>query len=76
MAAKFTPEQVQARVEAGANNVHRAYQIFRSYHPRLGRRNRIIDAGPLTEAEAQAHCHRADTRKPGEWFDGYQTVRK
>lgn len=76
MAAKFTSEQVQARVSAGADNRHRAYQIFRSYHPGLGRRNRIIDRGPLTEAEAQAHCHRPDTRRAGEWFDGYQTVRR
>lgn len=48
----------------------RCYKIVRFY--RDGRRPRTIKAR-VTLAEAQSHCSRPDTRKAGEWFDGYTT---
>ena len=72
--AKFTDQEVQARVAEGADHRHRAYEIVRFYYPGLNRRPRRTGSGPLTEAEAQAHCHRRDTRREGEWFDGYQEI--
>lgn len=32
--------------------------------------NRRVIRNNVSEAEAQAHCHREDTKGPG-WFDGY-----
>jgi hypothetical protein len=52
----------------------RCFRIIRSYHPSLDRRSRTIKTG-LTEAEAQAHCRRADTRKAGVYFDGYDYMK-
>ena len=52
----------------------RCFRIVRFYHPSLGRRSRTIRNG-LTEAEAQAHCSRMDTRKPGVYFDGYDYMK-
>ena len=46
------------------------YNIVRSYHPSLGKRDRLIKTG-LTLEQAQAHCRNPKTRKEGEWFDGY-----
>ena len=46
------------------------YKIVRFYAPHLTKSNRLIQRG-LTLEEAQAHCKDPDTRKAGEWFDGY-----
>lgn len=46
------------------------YKIVRYYAPHLNRESEVIDTG-LTLEEAQEHCSRDDTRKEGEWFDGY-----
>lgn len=52
----------------------RCFRIVRFYHPRLDRRPRTLKTG-LTEAEAQAHCRRPDTRKEGVYFDGYDSMK-
>ena len=49
---------------------NRTFKIVRFYAPDMCKENRVIKTG-LTEAEAQAHCQRADTRKEGVYFDGY-----
>jgi len=46
------------------------YNIVRSYHPSLDKRDRIVKRG-LTLEQAQEHCRDPKTRKAGEWFDGY-----
>lgn len=54
------------------------YKIVRHYYPKgrnswgepNHRPNRTIETG-LTLEEAQAHCSDPETRKEGEWFDGY-----
>ena len=47
-----------------------SYRIFRSYAPHRNQESKTIDTG-LTLKEAKEHCNRDDTKKPGEWFDGY-----
>ena len=56
-----------------ANSQPRCYRIVRFYAPTIVRRPRTIKKG-LTEAEAQAHCSRPDTRKEGVYFDGYECM--
>ena len=73
--ARFTYPEVDDRVAAGADNRERKYEIIRFYHPSQNRRSRRTGSGPLTEAEAQAHCRRPDTRKDGVYFDGYQLMK-
>ena len=51
-------------------NAPMTYKIVRFYAPHLNKNNRVIQRG-LTLEEAQAHCKDPDTRKAGEWFDGY-----
>lgn len=46
------------------------YNIVRFYAPHTGRYNRTVKRG-LTLEQAQAHCKDPNTRKDGEWFDGY-----
>ena len=46
------------------------YNIVRSYHPSLEKRDRIVQRG-LTLEQAQDHCRNPKTRKDGQWFDGY-----
>ncbi|MBA4148497.1 MAG: hypothetical protein H0X66_10325 [Verrucomicrobia bacterium] len=52
----------------------RTFRIVRFYHPSVSRRPRTIKTG-LTEAEAQAHCGREDTRRKGLYFDGYDNMK-
>jgi hypothetical protein len=47
----------------------------RNYHPNTGRSSKVILEG-LTLQEAKAYCRREDTRKEGEWFDGYEKEAK
>jgi hypothetical protein len=64
-----------ALTQSAANqNQPRCFRIIRFYHPTLDRRPRTIKNG-LTEAEAQAHCSRPDTRKEGVYFDAYDYVK-
>ena len=49
------------------------YNIIRFYAPHLDKANRTILRG-LTLEQAQAHCKNPQTRKDGEWFDGYTAV--
>lgn len=44
------------------------YDIWRFYADDRGRK--FIKTVPSL-LEAQKHCTREDTHKPGEWFDGY-----
>ena len=46
------------------------YKIIRFYAPHLEQSNRVIRRG-LTLQAAQSWCRSPDTRKAGEWFDGY-----
>ena len=46
------------------------YKIVRIYAPHLSKSSRVIKRG-LTLEEAQEHCKRPETRRDGEWFDGY-----
>ena len=46
------------------------YNIVRSYHPSLEKRDRIVQRG-LTLEQAQDHCRNPKTREEGQWFDGY-----
>jgi|AACY02.14.fsa_nt_gi hypothetical protein len=50
------------------------YKIIRMRAVTGLRPGRTMKRG-LTLEEAQAHCRREDTRKPGVWFDAY-TVEK
>lgn len=47
------------------------YEIVRFYAPHLEKRNRVIQRN-VTLEQAQAHCRNPETRKDGEWFDGYR----
>ena len=55
-------------------NATRCFRIIRFYDPRLDRRPRTIRTG-ITEAEAQAHCRRPNTRQKGAYFDGYDYMK-
>jgi len=48
------------------------YKIIRFY--RDERPSRATGMKYETLEEAQAHCKRPDTRKEGEWFDGYSKI--
>jgi hypothetical protein len=52
----------------------RCFRIIRFFAPHINRKPRTIKNG-LTETEAQAHCSRDDTRKEGQWFDGYDYMK-
>jgi hypothetical protein len=46
------------------------YKIVRFYHPSLDKPSEVIEVG-LSLEEAQEHCEDPETRKEGEYFDGY-----
>lgn len=51
----------------------KTYRIVRFYAPHLNLPpKRIRGKSGLTLKEAQDHCKKEDTKKDGEWFDGYQ----
>jgi len=52
----------------------RCFRIVRFYSPTQNRRSRTIKSR-LTEAEAQAHCARPDTKQTGVYFDGYDYMK-
>jgi len=56
------------------NSQPRCFRIVRFFSPSQNRRSRTIKSG-LTEAEAQAHCARPDTRERGVYFDGYDYMK-
>lgn len=65
-----------ANTEAGTvPEVASAPRCFRIIRFRFSGNQRVI-RNHVTEAEAQAHCHRKDTSShstgPGAWFDGYE----
>ncbi len=66
------PEFMAGLVKAGWNPEPRCFKIVRFY--RDGRTSRTIKSN-VTESEAQAHCHRPDTRKEGVYFDGYDYMK-
>ena len=45
------------------------YMIVR-YYRKEDKENKIIEKG-LTLEQAQYHCSKPETKKEGEWFDGY-----
>ena len=52
--------------------VKMSYKIVRHWSPIYNKApSDVTDMGGLTLQEAQAHCQDPDTRKEGEWFDGY-----
>ena len=53
-----------------AFSIMKTYSIVRFYAPHLNKSSRVIQRG-LTLEEAQEHCKRPETRRDGEWFDGY-----
>ncbi len=54
-------------------NEYERFEIVRFYAPSVFKENKVIKTG-LTEAEAQDHCQRDDTRKEGVYFDGYRSM--
>ena len=68
----LTSTIVASRSNPGAFlfNKPMTYKIVRFYAPHLNKSSRVIQRG-LTLEEAQSHCKDPDTRKAGEWFDGY-----
>lgn len=52
----------------------RCFRIVRFFAPGVNRRPRTVKSN-VTEAEAQAHCGRSDTRKNGVYFDGYDYMK-
>jgi hypothetical protein len=48
----------------------KTYKIIRFYAPGIDKENHVVKTG-LTLEEAQEHCNDPDTRKEGEWFEGY-----
>lgn len=47
------------------------YEIVRYYSPHLERASEVQETG-LTLEEVQAHCDNPETKKNGEWFDGWR----
>lgn len=67
LASQFRTVEIAPGAEPPADNRKR-FRIVTFYRDdRPAKRGRKL----MTEAEAQAHCQRDDTRGPG-WFDGYE----
>lgn len=52
--------------------MQRKYKIIRYYRDEKQPNKILHDL--LTLEQAKSHCNREDTRKEGEWFDGYIEV--
>ena len=50
------------------------YQIIRFYAKEDHPDNRKVIKENLTLEEAQEHCSKEETHKPGVWFDGYEKM--
>lgn len=48
----------------------KTYKIIRFYAPHINKDSETMETG-LTLEEAKEHCNDPETRKEGEWFDGY-----
>ena len=48
------------------------YKIIRFFAPHLNRQSKDTGITYKTLEEAKDHCNRPETRKAGEWFEGFR----